>query len=94
MTLFDYLCMYVDLDETIRLWTKHKHGYGLISKYDLSKENYIDGTCTVREFFAKSHWLSNYSEIKVIGCNDYDVPESYHDALNILIEVPENFQLL
>lgn len=94
MTLFDYVCLYVDLDATIRLWTNHKHGYGLISKYDLTKEDNIDDTCTVREFFAKDHWLSNYSEFKVVGCNDHAVPKTYHDALNILVEVPENFTLL
>ena len=91
MTLFDYLCMYVDLDETIRIWTKHQHGYGLISKYDLSKPDNMDDTCTVREFFAKTHWLSDYADAKAIGCNDYNVPESYRNELNILIEMPDNF---
>ena len=91
MTLFDYLCLYVDLDETIRIWTKHSHGYGLISKYDLTKPDKMDDTCAVREFFDKTHWLSQYAEAKVIGYNNHNVPESYRNEMNILIEMPDNF---
>lgn len=94
MTLYEYIFNHVDMDATIRLWTKHPHGYGLISKYDLEKENYMDDTCTVAEFFSRKHWISNYAEFKILGSNDANVPANYLNAKNILIEVPANFTLL
>ena len=62
MTLFDYLCMYVDLDETIRIWTKHQYGYGLISKYDLTKPDKLPENRAFRSDMVHTSWPRNSTQ--------------------------------
>lgn len=91
MTLYDYILMFVDEEALVRLWTEHKHGFGMISKYDLSKPDKIDDVCLAREILNDEHWLAQYKDVKVLGCNDKAIPGYYQEATNLVIDLPENF---
>lgn len=93
MTVYEYVKA-MESDETlVRLWTRHKHGYGLISSFDQNKPTMIDDSCTRKQMINDEHWLSQYGECKVISSNEIAVPGFFEEATNLLIDVPENFKI-
>lgn len=93
MTLKRYVEMFIDEEALVRLWTEHKHGYGLLSQFDINKPDNIDDVCLARELLNGEHWLSRYKDCQVLGSNDPFVPGFYQSAMNLIIQLPEEFDL-